>query len=125
VPAEPGPKIVEKPWGSELWFAATPLYAGKLLRVAAGQKLSVQMHERKDETSYLLSGRALVTQGPSAEALQTREIGPGDTWRNQPGVVHTIEALEDSVVIEVSTPEVDDVIRLADRYGRADQPAGA
>jgi mannose-6-phosphate isomerase-like protein (cupin superfamily) len=125
VPAEPGPKIVEKPWGSELWFAATPLYAGKLLRVDAGQKLSVQMHERKDETSYLLSGRALVTQGPSAEALQTREIGPGDTWRNQPGVVHTIEALEDSVVIEVSTPEVDDVIRLADRYGRADQPADA
>jgi mannose-6-phosphate isomerase len=120
VPAEPGPKNVEKPWGSELWFAATPLYAGKLLRVDGGQKLSVQMHERKDETSYLLSGRALVTQGPSAEALETREIGPGDIWRNEPGVVHTIEALEDCVVIEVSTPEVDDVIRLADRYGRAD-----
>ncbi|HEY1853041.1 MAG TPA: cupin domain-containing protein [Solirubrobacterales bacterium] len=119
MPPAQQPKIVEKPWGSELWFAVTPLYAGKLLRVDAGHKLSLQRHERKDETSYLLSGRMLLTQGPSAEAAEVREVGPGDTWRNEPGIVHTIEALEDSVVIEVSTPEVDDVIRLEDRYRRA------
>jgi mannose-6-phosphate isomerase len=113
------PKIVAKPWGSELWFAQTSIYAGKLLRIDAGQRLSVQFHERKDESSYLLSGRVLLGQGPSVEALRTRELGPGEAWRNEPGVVHSLEALEDSVVLEVSTPEVDDVVRLKDRYGRA------
>jgi mannose-6-phosphate isomerase len=116
---DPSPKIVAKPWGSELWFAANPRYAGKLLRIDGGQRLSVQKHAQKDETSHLLSGRVLVSQGESVASLVTRELGPGETWRNEPGVVHTIEALEDSVVVEVSTPEVDDVIRLEDRYGRA------
>lgn len=79
------------------------------------------MHREKDETSYLLSGRLLLlTRGPSSDELATDEIGPGFTWRVEPGTVHTIEALEDSVVIEVSTPEVDDVVRLEDRYGRED-----
>jgi mannose-6-phosphate isomerase len=114
---------VAKPWGEEVWFAETDLYAGKLLRIEAGQRLSIQFHKRKDETSYLLSGRLLVLQGPSAEALTSREIEPGATWRNEPGLVHSIEAIEDSVVIEVSSPEVDDVVRLTDRYGRED--AGA
>jgi quercetin dioxygenase-like cupin family protein len=114
---------VAKPWGEEIWFAETDLYAGKLLRIGAGQRLSIQFHKRKDETSYLLSGRLLVLQGPSAEALVSREIEPGATWRNEPGLVHSIEAIEDSVVIEVSSPEVDDVVRLADRYGR--EEAGA
>ncbi len=116
--APPEPKLVEKPWGSELWFAATELYAGKLLRIDAGHALSVQHHRRKDETSYLLSGRIVISQGPDADRLTARELAAGETWRNEPGVVHSIEALEDSVLIEVSTPEVDDVIRLADRYGR-------
>jgi quercetin dioxygenase-like cupin family protein len=114
---------VTKPWGEEVWFAETELYAGKLLRINAGQKLSIQFHERKDETSYLLSGRLLVLQGSSAEALASREIEPGATWRNEPGLVHSLEAIEDSVVIEVSSPEVDDVVRLADRYGREDARA--
>jgi quercetin dioxygenase-like cupin family protein len=82
--------------------------------------LSVQYHLAKDETSYLLSGRARISQGPSLEQLQEREIGPGDAWRNEPNVIHTIEAIEDSVVLEVSTPELDDVVRLDDRYGRMD-----
>jgi quercetin dioxygenase-like cupin family protein len=112
-------KTVPKPWGEEVWFAATDRYAGKLLRIDAGQRLSIQFHESKDETSYLLSGRMLVLQGPSVEEVASREIGPGEVWRNEPGIVHSIEAIEDSVVIEVSTPEVDDVVRLADRYGRA------
>jgi mannose-6-phosphate isomerase len=110
---------VDKPWGTELWFAQTDRYAGKLLHVRAGQRLSIQYHERKDETSFLLSGRLLLSQGQSAESLVTSEMVAGGVWRNEPGHVHTIEALEDAVVIEVSTPELDDVVRLDDRYGRA------
>jgi mannose-6-phosphate isomerase len=115
------PKRVSKPWGEEIWFAETERYAGKLLRVRAGERLSVQMHERKDETSYLLSGRMIVSQGPRVEALKRFEATPGKCWRNEPGLVHSLEAIEDSVVVEVSTPEVDDVIRLTDAYGRADE----
>jgi mannose-6-phosphate isomerase len=113
------PRRVDKPWGHELWFALTERYAGKLLHVRAGQRLSVQYHERKDETSYLLSGRLLLSRGPSAEALVETELTAGDVWRNEPGQVHTIEALEDAVVVEVSTPDLDDVVRLTDDYGRA------
>src|SRR4051794_33499453 len=106
------PRRVAKPWGHELWFALTESYAGKVLHVDAGHRLSVQYHERKDESSYLLSGRLLLIKGPSASELETVEIGPGHTWRNLPGEVHTIEALEAAAVLEVSTPELDDVVRL-------------
>lgn len=112
------PRVVQKPWGSELWFAHTDLYAGKLLRVRAGCRLSVQYHESKDETSFVLSGRVVVTQGDSQATLRSRELGPGASWRNTPGMVHTLEAIDDAEVVEVSTPEVTDVIRLEDRYGR-------
>jgi quercetin dioxygenase-like cupin family protein len=121
VPAGSDPQTrVDKPWGHEVWWAQTDHYAGKLLVVEAGQRLSVQLHRQKDETSYLLSGRLLVLQGPSAEELTERTIVPGASWRNEPGVVHTLEALEDSTVLEVSTPHLDDVVRLSDRYGRQD-----
>jgi mannose-6-phosphate isomerase-like protein (cupin superfamily) len=113
------PRRVDKPWGHEIWWANTDLYAGKLLHVDAGHKLSLQLHREKDETSYLLSGRLRLTRGPSADALKEQEIGPGHAWRVEPGTVHTIEAMEDSVVLEVSTPHLDDVVRLQDRYGRA------
>jgi mannose-6-phosphate isomerase len=113
------PRRVAKPWGHELWFAHTDRYAGKLLHVRRGHRLSVQYHERKDETSYLLSGRLVLSRGWDIESLDEREIGRGAVWRNVPGVVHAIEALEDAVVLEVSTPELDDVVRLADRYGRS------
>jgi mannose-6-phosphate isomerase len=115
-----GPQRVEKPWGYELWWAETPLYAGKILHVDAGQSLSLQMHREKDESSYLLSGRLRLTRGPSADELTTEEVGPGFAWRVEPGTVHTIEALEDCDVLEVSTPHLDDVVRLRDRYGRQD-----
>lgn len=113
------PRRVEKPWGHELWFAQTERYAGKLLHVRAGQRLSIQFHKEKDETSYLLSGRLRLSQGPDADSLVTTELEAGAAWRNQPGQVHTIEAIEAAVVVEVSTPELDDVVRLADHYGRA------
>jgi mannose-6-phosphate isomerase len=114
---------VEKPWGHEIWWAETPLYVGKFLHVDAGQALSLQLHRQKDESSYLLSGRLRLTRGPSVEELTTEEIGPGFSWRAEPGTIHSIEAIEDAVVVEISTPEIDDVVRLEDRYGRQDQGA--
>lgn len=111
---------MEKPWGHEIWWAQSDSYAGKLLQVEAGHRLSLQFHREKDESSYVLSGRLLLTRGESAEDLRAEEIGPGFAWRVEPGTVHSIEALEDSVVVEVSTPHLDDVVRLEDRYGRAD-----
>jgi mannose-6-phosphate isomerase len=112
------PRKVEKPWGYELWWALTDRYAGKLLHVEQGQRLSLQFHEQKDESSYVLRGRLLLTKGPSEQELTTSELTEGDAWRNEPGEVHTIEALEDCDVLEVSTPELDDVVRISDRYGR-------
>jgi mannose-6-phosphate isomerase len=112
------PRHVDKPWGHEVWYAMTDRYVGKILHVEAGHRLSLQFHEVKDESSYLLSGRIRLFRGESAESLTETVIEPGGTWRNQPGEVHTIEALEDSDVLEVSTPEVDDVVRISDSYGR-------
>ena len=112
------PVRIAKPWGYEIWFAWTDIYVGKIIHVDKGGKLSLQYHEHKDETSYLQSGRMLLTQGPSVDQLTVREIESGISWRNLPGLIHTIEALEDSCVLEVSTPHLDDVIRLTDRYGR-------
>jgi mannose-6-phosphate isomerase len=112
-------KRVEKPWGHEEWWAETDVYAGKLLHVKAGHRLSLQLHREKDESSYVLSGRLLLIRGTGPDDLLEEEIGPGFAWRVEPGSVHTIEAVEDAVVIEVSTPHLDDVVRLEDRYGRA------
>jgi mannose-6-phosphate isomerase len=117
------PRAIPKPWGSELWFAHTDRYAGKILKVRAGARLSIQYHEDKDETSYVLSGRVVVSQGDAAEGMTTQELGPGGSWRNPPRLVHTLEAVEDSEVIEVSTPQVEDVVRLEDKYGRAPDSA--
>jgi mannose-6-phosphate isomerase len=111
-------KRVEKPWGHEVWWAQTEHYAAKILFVEQGHALSLQLHREKDETSYLFSGSLRLTVGASEAELETRVIEPGYSWRNEPGRVHSIEALEDSVVFEVSTPHLDDVVRLEDRYGR-------
>ena len=113
---------VDKPWGHEEWWAETETYAGKLLHVKAGHRLSLQLHREKDESSYVLSGRLLLIWGEDAAELREQEIGPGSAWRVEPGAVHTIEALDDSVIVEVSTPHLDDVVRLEDRYGRAADP---
>lgn len=114
------PRRVEKPWGHEIWWADTDVYAGKLLHVDAGHRLSLQLHREKDESSYLLSGRLRLTRGSGSDDLEEQVIEPGFAWRVEPGTVHSIEALEDSVVLEVSTPHLDDVVRLQDRYGRVD-----
>jgi len=108
------PKLVDKPWGREIWYAHTDRYAGKVLEVSKGHLLSLQFHERKHETLYLLSGRMRFTL---EEAVF--EWCPGLSVEIRPGARHRMEALEDSVILEVSTPELDDVVRLEDRYGRA------
>jgi mannose-6-phosphate isomerase len=112
------PRRIEKPWGYEIWWAVTDQYVGKILHVNQGHRLSLQYHEHKEETSYLLSGRLLLVQGEAVESLTEREIGPGHAWHNPAGLIHTIEAIEDSDVLEASTPFLDDVIRLKDNYGR-------
>jgi mannose-6-phosphate isomerase-like protein (cupin superfamily) len=109
---------VEKPWGWELIWAESDRYAGKLLFVRAGQALSLQYHERKDESWYVQSGRAALELGRMGLELSEQEIGPGDSFHFAPGTVHRVRALEDTTIVEVSTPELDDVVRLADDYGR-------
>jgi mannose-6-phosphate isomerase len=110
---------VDKPWGYELIFAVTDRYAGKLLHVKAGESLSLQFHTVKDEAWYVLEGRAELELGAPGEGILTTEVvGPGTSFRFQPGTVHRLRALEDTTILEVSTPELDDVVRLEDRYGR-------
>ncbi len=110
---------VEKPWGHELLWALTDRYAGKLLFVKAGHSLSLQFHREKDESWYVQQGRAEIEAGPPGSAILSSEVvGPGTALRYPPGTVHRITALEDTLVLEVSTPHLDDVVRLEDQYGR-------
>lgn len=115
------PRRVEKPWGHEIWWARTPEYAAKVLFVRTGHALSLQLHREKDESSYLFSGRLRLTAGATEADLEERVLEPGQSWRMEPGTIHSVEALEDSVIFEVSTPHLDDVVRLSDRYGRTDE----
>ena len=112
---------VEKPWGGEEIFAETDRYVGKILTVRQGHSLSLQYHERKDETMRLLSGRCEFHVGsePGSRELETLELEPGATIHIRPGVLHRVVALTDAEILEVSTPDLDDVVRLEDRYGRA------
>ena len=113
------PKKVDKPWGYELIFAVTERYAGKLLHVKAGESLSLQFHNVKDEAWYVLEGRAEVELGaPGESVLASEVVGPGAAFRFTPGTVHRVKAVEDTTILEVSTPELDDVVRLEDSYGR-------
>ena len=112
------PRRIEKPWGWELLWAETEAYVGKLIFVRAGEALSLQYHERKDESWLVQEGRARLELGKSGDALETVEITAGDAFRYRPGTVHRVTAIEDTLVLEVSTPETDDVVRLEDRYGR-------
>ena len=112
------PRRVEKPWGWELVWAETEHYAGKLLFVRAGEALSLQYHERKEESWLVQEGRARLELGEVGGELEVVEIGPGDAFRFPPGTVHRVTALEDTLVVEISTPHLDDVVRVEDRYGR-------
>ncbi len=112
-------RYVEKPWGHELIWAHTDRYVGKVLHIKAGQALSVQYHERKDETVYLLSGEMKYwVQLPGDTELRDQLLVTGQSFRITPGTIHYMEAVTDCDVLEASTPELDDVVRLKDRYGR-------
>lgn len=110
---------VEKPWGYELIWALSEVYCGKVLFIAEGHSLSLQYHREKDESWLLYGGRARLELGTAGdEALVELVVGPGEAFRYRPGTVHRLTALEDTTVLEVSTPQLDDVVRLADDYGR-------
>ncbi len=110
---------VEKPWGYEVIYARTPSYCGKLLFVRKGEELSLQFHRQKDETIYVHEGRVRFEIGEEEGALAADVVGPGAAFHLRPGMVHRLRALEDSLLLEVSTSHLDDVVRLEDRYGRA------
>jgi mannose-6-phosphate isomerase-like protein (cupin superfamily) len=112
------PRQVEKPWGWELVWAETEAYVGKLLFVRAGESLSLQYHEVKDEAWLVQEGRASLELGQVGGALETIEITQGDAFRYRPGTVHRDTAIADTLIVEVSTPHLDDVVRRVDRYGR-------
>jgi mannose-6-phosphate isomerase len=110
---------VAKPWGWELLWAQADDYVGKTLFVRAGHSLSLQFHREKDESWYVQEGRAQLEMGALGDAVtQSEVVGPGAAFRMPPGTVHRVTALEDTVILEVSTPHLDDVVRLEDAYGR-------
>jgi mannose-6-phosphate isomerase-like protein (cupin superfamily) len=108
---------VEKPWGYELHWARTDRYVGKVIHVNRGHALSLQYHNRKDETIYLWSGRLRFEIEVDGQ-LVSRDMQPGESVHITPKTVHRMTAIEDSDILEASTPELDDVVRLEDRYGR-------
>jgi mannose-6-phosphate isomerase len=111
------PYRVDKPWGYELVWARTDRYVGKILHVKAGHVLSLQYHNHKDETMHVLRGELILRVRPG-ETLEARAFTAGQTVHIPAKLVHQIEAVEDSDVLEASTPELDDLVRLQDRYGR-------
>lgn len=111
-------RFVHKPWGHEEIFAETDRYAGKLLVVNSGESLSLQYHEKKEETLRVLEGKIFFETGTNADALEIVELGPGDVFHIPPGLIHRMEAITDCILLEVSTADLDDVVRLSDRYGR-------
>lgn len=122
------PKIVLKPWGREIWYADQAAYAGKILEVTAGKRLSLQYHERKTETLYLLSGRVLVTylpvvagEAPTAAKVSTKHEHvweAGQALHIPVRTIHRFAAVTDAVLLEVSTPDLTDVVRLQDDFAR-------
>jgi mannose-6-phosphate isomerase-like protein (cupin superfamily) len=110
---------VEKPWGHELIWAVTDIYVGKVLFVKAGHSLSLQFHRQKDESWFVQSGRAKLELGEAGKSVLKEEvIAAGAAFHYPPGTVHRVTAIEDTTILEVSTPHLDDVVRLEDAYGR-------
>jgi mannose-6-phosphate isomerase len=113
-----GARRVEKPWGHELIWAHTDRYAGKLIVIESGNRLSLQLHHRKEESIYVLSGRLRFHLEDDAGEIVTHDLGPGDSRHVPVERRHRFEALERVELIEVSSPELDDVVRLDDDFGR-------
>lgn len=112
-------KIKPKPWGREIWWADTPKYAGKILEVKKGERLSLQYHRWKEETQYLFSGKVKIIYGKDAKKLRSKTMNPGDAFHIPPRLIHRVEGIAaKSVIFEVSTPHLTDVVKLQDDYGR-------
>jgi mannose-6-phosphate isomerase-like protein (cupin superfamily) len=112
-------QVIEKPWGKEEVIEFNDRYMVKKLTMWSGHRCSLQYHNVKQETIYVLSGQLRIIYGPSVENLSSQVFGPGEHMTLKTGVVHRMEAVEDAVYLEASTPEMDDVIRLSDDYQRA------
>ena len=113
------PRKVEKPWGSELIWAETEHYVGKVLLIKAGESLSLQFHREKDESWLVQEGRARLELGSAGDPVLSEEvISAGACFHFRPGTVHRLTAIEDTTILEVSTPELQDIVRLEDEYGR-------
>ena len=111
-------KSVKKPWGKELWFACTKNYAGKILCVNKGHRLSLQYHKVKEETLLLDKGILILQTGTSLKNLKTRKIKAGTMFHLPPKTIHRMQAINNCRLIEVSTPQLSDVVRLDDDYNR-------
>ena len=111
-------RVVPKPWGHEIIWAHTDRYVGKILHIKAGHELSIQYHNRKDETVHLLRGELIYKVKPEGGELQDVKLRVGESYRITPLTVHQMIAVTDCDVLEASTPDLDDVVRLSDRYGR-------
>jgi mannose-6-phosphate isomerase-like protein (cupin superfamily) len=112
---------VDKPWGHELIWALTDDYCGKILFIREGESLSLQFHREKDESWLIHSGRAKIEMGrPGDKTPNSEVVGAGAAFRMRPGTIHRVLALEDTTILEVSTPQLEDVVRLEDRYGRVE-----
>lgn len=113
-----GVQIKLKPWGKEIWFAHSEFYAGKILEILKGHRYSLQFHEKKTETQYIFKGKVKITYGTDVSNLQEKIMSKGDKFEVPPYTIHRLEALEDTKIFEVSTPELDDLVKLDDDYGR-------
>ena len=112
------PRTVDKPWGQELIWAVTDRYVGKVITIEAGKRLSLQYHERKDEWILVLTGRLRLTLENEAGTVEDRELGPGEGAHVPTGRRHRYTGIDTVTLVEVSTPELDDVVRLEDDFGR-------
>jgi len=118
-------KIVDKPWGKEEWIEVNDRYVVKKITVNAGHSLSTQYHKEKHETFFVISGRFYLTVGTDVDNLQKVYMRVGDTYVLPPGTIHSMKAVFiDSIFLECSTPELDDIVRLKDDYGRTDANNG-
>ena len=111
-------KKIDKPWGYELWWAVTDKYVGKILSIDKGHKLSLQYHEQKDETLYVQQGELILEIQAENGQMESKNFLPGDSVRIKPYTKHRLQALKDSRVVEVSTPDLEDIVRIDDDYGR-------
>lgn len=113
------PKKVPKPWGHEIWFADQPEYAGKILFIKKGHRYSLQYHENKKETQYILTGTCKFLIGKDENELEEVILNPGEKLDVLPSMIHRAEGITDVEILEVSTNDLDDVVKLADDYGRS------